>query len=86
LQRGEAVHRREQARFLLEVEHQPQLALEAARENWKVQREPEDILVLVAAAWAAGYPHAAEPAREFMRRTGLTDARLKAAPAASLAM
>jgi len=76
LQRGEAVHRREQARFLLEVEHQPQPALEAARENWKVQREPEDILALVAAARAAGRPDAAEPALEFVRRTGLSDARL----------
>jgi tetratricopeptide (TPR) repeat protein len=76
LQRGEAVHRREQARFLLEVEHQPLLALEAARENWQVQREPEDILVLVAAARAAGNPDAAEPALEFVRRTGLGDARL----------
>lgn len=76
LQRGEAVHRREQARFLLEVEHQPLLALEAARENWKVQREPEDILVLVAAARAAGNPDAAEPALQFVRTTGLGDARL----------
>jgi tetratricopeptide (TPR) repeat protein len=86
LQRGEAVHRREQARFLLEVEHQPLLALEAARENWKVQREPEDILILVAAARAAASPDAAEPALEFVRRTGLTDARLTAASAVSLVM
>jgi tetratricopeptide (TPR) repeat protein len=86
LQRGEAVHRREQARFLLEVEHQPLPALEAARDNWKVQREPEDILVLVAAARAAGNPEAAEPALEFVRKTGLTDARLAAASAASLVM
>ena len=86
LQRGEAVHQREQARFLLELEHQPLLALEAARENWKVQREPEDILILVAAARAAGNPDAAAPALEFVRRTGLTDARLKAAAAASVVM
>jgi Tfp pilus assembly protein PilF len=86
LQRGEAIHRREQARFLLEVEHQPQLALEAARENWKVQREPEDILVLVAAARAAGDLDAAEPALEFVRRTGLTDARLTAVPTVSVVM
>jgi len=86
LQRGEAVHRREQARFLLEIEAQPLLALEAARENWKVQREPEDILVLVAAARAAGNLEAAEPAFEFVRRTGLTDARLPAAPAAAVVM
>src|ERR1035441_3057785 len=53
-QRGEAVHRREQARFLLEVEDQPKLALAAASENWAVQREPDDVLVLVAAAREIG--------------------------------
>jgi tetratricopeptide (TPR) repeat protein len=86
LQRGEAVHRREQARFLLEVEHQPLPALQAARENWKVQREPEDILVLVAAARAAGKPDEAEPALAFVRSTGLADARLAAAATTSVAM
>jgi tetratricopeptide (TPR) repeat protein len=66
-QRGEAVHRREQARFLLEVEDQPKLSLAAALENWAVQREPDDVLVLVNAAKAAGRPAAAEPALEFLR-------------------
>jgi tetratricopeptide (TPR) repeat protein len=41
-QRGEAVHRREQARFLLEVEDQPASSLAAALENWNVQREPDN--------------------------------------------
>src|ERR1700722_354425 len=42
-QRGEAVHRREQARFLLDIEQQPEGALAAAQENWRVQREPDDL-------------------------------------------
>jgi tetratricopeptide (TPR) repeat protein len=74
--RGEAVHRREQARFLLEVEQQPGLALQAALANWEVQREPEDVLVLVAAARAAGKPTAAEPAWRFVHSVGLEDVRL----------
>jgi len=74
-QRGEAVHRREQARFLLEVLDQPALALAAALKNWAVQREPDDVLVLVAAAKAAGSPAAAQPALEFMRASGLSDVR-----------
>jgi len=75
LQRGEAVHRREQARFLLEIEDQPTLSLGAALENWTVQREPDDVLVLVNAAKAAGSPDAAEPALTFARTQGQRDVR-----------
>jgi tetratricopeptide (TPR) repeat protein len=82
-QRGEAVHRREQARFLLEVENQPKLSLAAALENWVVQREPDDVLVLVNAAKAAGRPAAAEPALEFVRAQGQSDVRVNAATVVS---
>jgi Flp pilus assembly protein TadD len=75
-QRGEAVHRREQARFLLEVEDQPQSSLAAALENWAMQREPDDVLVLVAAAKAAGNISAAQPALSFARAQAQDDARV----------
>jgi Tfp pilus assembly protein PilF len=75
-QRGDAVHRREQARFLLDVSSQPAAALAAARENWQVQREPEDILILLRAAQAAHEAKAAQPAREFLKSRKLQDARL----------
>jgi tetratricopeptide (TPR) repeat protein len=84
-QRGEAVHRREQARFLLEVEGQPKLSLAAALENWRVQREPDDVLVLVNAANAAADPAAAEPALDFMRTQGLRDVRVNAYTTAAMA-
>jgi tetratricopeptide (TPR) repeat protein len=84
-QRGEAVHRREQARFLLEVEDQPDLSLAAALENWGVQREPDDVLVLVNAAKAAGTPATAEPALDFMRTQDLRDVRVSAGATASVA-
>ena len=84
-QRGEAVHRREQARFLLEVEDQPKLSLAVATLNWAVQREPDDVLVLVNAAKAAGSPSAAEPALDFVRTQGLSDARVNAATTVSVA-
>jgi tetratricopeptide (TPR) repeat protein len=80
-QRGEAVHRREQARFLLEVQAQPALSLAAALQNWAVQREPDDVLVLVNAARAAGSPAAAEPAFEFVRVQALSDVRVNATAA-----
>jgi tetratricopeptide (TPR) repeat protein len=76
LQRGESVHRREQARFLLEVEDQPERSLASALENWTVQREPDDVLALVNAARAAGSPAAAEPALDFVRTQGLRDVRI----------
>lgn len=76
-QRGEAVHRREQARFLLDVRQQPAAALGAAQENWKVQREPDDILILLRSAQAAHQPGAALPALQFVKDQALEDVRLQ---------
>ena len=75
-QRGDPVHRREQARFLLDVEQSPEQALAAAVENWNVQREPEDALILIRAARAAHRPRAAAPALDFVRAARLEDVRL----------
>jgi len=77
-QRGDGLHRREEARFLLDVQADPSAALLAARENWQVQRESEDVLVLIRAAYAAGSPQAAEPALAFVREHGMQDARITA--------
>ena len=79
LQRGDALHRRELARFLLDVENQPKPGLAAALENWAAQREPDDVLVLVDAAKASASPAAAQPALDFMRISGLQDARVNSA-------
>jgi tetratricopeptide (TPR) repeat protein len=75
-QRGESVHRREQARYLLDVSHQPEAALAAAQENWRVQREPDDILILLRAAHDAHQGQAAEPALRFLSEQQLQDIRL----------
>jgi len=74
--RGEAIHRREQARFLLEVEDRPREALGVALANWSLQREPDDLLILVQAARAAGSLGEADAALNFARAQGLHDARL----------
>jgi tetratricopeptide (TPR) repeat protein len=81
-QRGEPVHRREQARFLLEIEDRPRDALAVALANWSVQREPDDALVLVQAARAADAPSQALPVLQFERDAGLRDARLVSAAGA----
>jgi tetratricopeptide (TPR) repeat protein len=80
--RGEAVHRREQARFLLEVEGRPREALAAATANWQVQREPDDALILVNAASAAGDLAKASPALDFVRSQGQQDVRFSTAATA----
>src|SRR6204780_200207 len=76
-QRGEAVHRREQARFLLDVAQQPEEALSAAQDNWRVQREPDDVLILLRAAQAAHHPEAAAAALAFLQQRQLEDVRLE---------
>jgi len=76
-QRGEAVHRREQARFLLDIEHRPAAALAAAQENWRAQREPDDLLILLRAVQAAQRPDAAAPVMQFLTQEHLQDARLE---------
>jgi tetratricopeptide (TPR) repeat protein len=76
-QRGDVVHRREQARYLLDIDHQPEAALAAAQENWRVQREPDDILILLRAAQAAHQAAAAQPALRFLEQQGLQDIRLE---------
>jgi tetratricopeptide (TPR) repeat protein len=76
MQRGEVVHRREQARFLLDIENQPSLSLAVALDDWDVQHEPDDLLILVRAATAAGNPRAALPAISFARAQGQSDVRV----------
>ena len=76
--RGDAVHRREQARFFLDVDPNPGAALAAAEENWQVQREPDDALILLRAAQAAGQSPAAQPARQFLQQAHLQDVRMAA--------
>ncbi|MEP6996321.1 MAG: hypothetical protein ABI900_01660 [Betaproteobacteria bacterium] len=51
--RGDSLHRREEARYRLWIENDPKVALNLARENWLVQREPADLRILFEAASAA---------------------------------
>ena len=77
LRRNDGVHLREQARYYLDVDIQPQLALRAAKQNWLVQKEPEDLLILQRAAIAAGKPADANAGLEFMQEHGIEDKRLQ---------
>jgi tetratricopeptide (TPR) repeat protein len=76
--RGDTVHRREEARFALDLQHQPQRALGLARANWDVQREPADARILLEAALASGRPDAADPVRTWLHDNAVEDVRLVA--------
>jgi tetratricopeptide (TPR) repeat protein len=71
--RGGDYFGREQARFALQLQHDPPRALEMARRNWQVQRAPWDVRVLLDAAIAAEQPAAAAEALNFLRDTKLED-------------
>jgi tetratricopeptide (TPR) repeat protein len=74
--RGDFVHQREEARFVLRLLHQPREALRLAQANWQVQREPADVRILLECALAAADPTAAQPALDFIRTNHLEDLQL----------
>jgi Tfp pilus assembly protein PilF len=71
--RGSDYFGREQARFALRLQHDPQRSLEMARRNWQVQRAPWDARVLLEAAAAANQPQAAVDVLDFLQETNLED-------------
>jgi tetratricopeptide (TPR) repeat protein len=72
-QRGSDYFGREQVRFALNLQHDPQRALDLAERNWQVQRAPWDARVLLEAAQAARQPQAAVPVLAFIHQTRLQD-------------
>ena len=76
--RGDTVHRREEARFVLGAEGLAKEALTLARANWDVQKEPWDVRVLLEAALAARDHAAAQPVLAFLDANHLEDPRIRA--------
>lgn len=74
--RGDGVHRREEAIYVLAVENDPARAVTLARANFSVQREPVDVRLLATAARAAGDWSALRVAQDWQRATGLEDVAL----------
>src|SRR6185312_10168566 len=71
--RGSDYYGREQVRFALHLQRDPQSALELAQRNWEVQRAPWDSRVFLEAADAAGKPQAAAGVLAFLAETKLQD-------------
>jgi len=74
--RGEFLHAREAADFALARGFHGE-ALQLARDNWRTQREPADLLILARAARAAGDNNALNEVKATLRRTGLKDVRIE---------
>ena len=73
-QRGDSrLYGREEARFVLELQHDPARALKLAQDDWTIQHAPEDVRIYLQAAIAAGKPAAAQPVLDFLKRTHFED-------------
>ena len=75
--RGEQLHLRDESRFELELRHQPQRALELARQNWEMQRTPLDARIYLEAALAAKDIVSIKIVADWAASTGLEDSRLR---------
>jgi hypothetical protein len=71
--RGSEYFGREESRFALQLQHDPQTALDMGLRNWQMQREPWDARVVLEAALAANRPQAAAPVLDFLQTTRLED-------------
>lgn len=74
--RGDRVHMREEARFRLSLRGETKAALQLARDNWAVQKEPADARILLEAALAARDRPAARPVLDWMAANRVQDPAL----------
>lgn len=74
--RDDPRHLREESRFALRLQNDPGMALKLALANWRLQREPWDLRLVLEAAAAAGEPSAAAPALGWIEQSGFKAAWL----------
>jgi Tfp pilus assembly protein PilF len=74
--RGDQVHLREEARFTLHLLSAPEAALRLAQENWRLQKEPIDLRIMLEAALGARDAAAVDEVREWLRASRLEDIQL----------
>ena len=74
--RGDRVHLREEARYALVITSEPKEALDLARENWLVQKEPLDARIALETAIAARQPQAVADVLTWLDATRLQGEKL----------
>ncbi|MES2264574.1 MAG: hypothetical protein V4724_39250 [Pseudomonadota bacterium] len=77
-QRGDSVHRREEARYALHLRYDAGAALALAKQNWQVQKEPADVRILLEAALAAKDKSTVNMVLDWTGKVSLEDAALAA--------
>ncbi|WP_238942134.1 hypothetical protein [Marinobacter sediminum] len=78
--RGTLLHQRDFARFQLDIENRPTLALKHALANWETQREPMDTRLALRAAHSAGDQPALERLHQWLAQYDQIDQRYPEAP------
>ncbi|MGP4843093.1 tetratricopeptide repeat protein [Marinobacter sp. 1Y8] len=73
--RGNLLHKRDLARFLLDVENNPEAAFTYAWQNWQTQREPADTALILRASAAANKPDARQTVTRWLEARHQQDAR-----------
>jgi predicted Zn-dependent protease len=76
--RGDSLHRREEARYTLAILRDAPAALQLARQNWQVQKEPADLRILIESALAAHDARTLEEARSWVAAHKLEDTTVSA--------
>ncbi|GGB98133.1 hypothetical protein [Pseudoduganella buxea] len=76
--RGDRVHLREEARFMLHLQDDTGAALALAKQNWQVQKELADLRLLLEAGLAARDARTTQAALDWIGRNGTQDVQLAA--------
>ena len=74
--RGDTVHQREQSRFELRLMNNPKRALELAKLNWQIQKEPADARIYLEAAIAMNNKNEASTVINWLAENQQEDAAL----------
>ncbi|MCF6251916.1 MAG: hypothetical protein L3J75_11705 [Methylococcaceae bacterium] len=75
--RGSVLHQGDEARFKLHLLNQPHAALQLAKQNWQLQREPADTYILLQSAILANDMEAVQNIKQWLSKKGTDDELIK---------
>ena len=75
--RGSTLHQGDEAKFMLQLMNQPKIALQLARQNWQLQREPVDTYILLQSALAASDYVTVQAVTAWLENQGTEDVMIK---------
>ena len=75
--RGSTLHQGDEAKFMLQLMNQPQMALKLAKQNWLLQRESVDTYILLQSALAANDYAIVQEVSTWLENQGTEDVMIK---------